>query len=187
MTALDVVVGALGLIAVAAGVLVVTTRQLVHAALYLVLALAAVAGCFLALSAEFLAWVQVLVYVGAVIVLLLFGIMLTRAPIGRIDGLTRPRPLIPILVAAASGIGLAGVLIAGFGATTVDLSGPAAGAASTTGAAIFRTWIVPFELLSVLLLAALIGAIALSKGDDQSDDADEQAEDEHADDVEARS
>ena len=169
MTALDLVVGALGLIAVGAGVLVITTRQLVHAALYLVIALAAVAGCFLALSAEFLAWVQILVYVGAVVVLLLFGIMLTRAPIGRIDDLTRPRPWLAAVVAAASGIGLAGVLIAGFGDATVDLSGESAGPATSAGGAIFRTWVVPFELLSVLLLAALIGAIALSKSDDDDE------------------
>jgi NADH-quinone oxidoreductase subunit J len=66
----------------AAALLVVTSRNVVHSALYLVVSLLAVAGPFLALGAEFVAWAQVLVYVGAVVVLILFGLMLTRAPIG---------------------------------------------------------------------------------------------------------
>jgi NADH-quinone oxidoreductase subunit J len=178
VTALDVVVGALGVLAVTAGVLVVMTRHLVHAALYLVVALAAVAGVFLALSAEFLAWVQILIYVGAVVVLLLFGIMLTRAPIGPLEGLSRPRQGVAIVVALASGAGLLGVLLAGFGDAEVDLSGPAAGAARTAGDAIFRTWVLPFEVISLLLLAALIGAIALSKGDSAQAPEDDHVPDE---------
>ena len=68
---------------VVAALRVVTSRNVVHAALFLVLTLAASAGVFILLSAEFVAWVLVLVYIGAVIVLFLFGIMITRAPIGR--------------------------------------------------------------------------------------------------------
>mgnify|MGYP006207630125 CR=1 FL=1 len=73
MTLVEVLFGLLGVVALAAGLLVVTTRQLVHAALWLVVCLGAVAGCYLLLSAEFVALVQVLIYVGAVVVLLLFG------------------------------------------------------------------------------------------------------------------
>ena len=61
---------------------VVTTRNVVHAALYLVLALGGSAALFLLLGAEFVAWTVVLVYIGAVVVLFLFGIMITRAPLG---------------------------------------------------------------------------------------------------------
>ena len=85
MTAVEVLFCLLGVVAVGSAVLVVTTQQLVHAALWLVVTLGALAGCYLLLSAEFVAWVQVLIYVGAVVVLLLFGLMLTRAPIGRLD------------------------------------------------------------------------------------------------------
>ena len=63
-----------------AGLLVVTSRNVVHAALYLVVALASVAGVYLLLAAPFVAFVQVIIYVGAIVVLILFGIMLTRAP-----------------------------------------------------------------------------------------------------------
>ncbi len=70
----------LSLVALGSALLVVTTSNLVHAALWLVVTLGAIAGLFLVLAAEFVAWVQVLVYVGAVVVLLLFALMLTRAP-----------------------------------------------------------------------------------------------------------
>src|SRR3712207_3311268 len=69
----------------ASAILVVIARNVVHAALYLVVALLAVAGAFLVVGAEFLAWTQVLIYVGAVVLLILFGLMLTRAPIGPVE------------------------------------------------------------------------------------------------------
>src|SRR5690606_9799101 len=72
-----------GLVTLGAAVITVTTRQLVHAALWLVVALGGLAVEYLLLTAEFIAWVQVLIYVGSVIVLILFGLMLPRAPIGR--------------------------------------------------------------------------------------------------------
>jgi NADH:ubiquinone oxidoreductase subunit 6 (subunit J) len=82
MTGVEILFALLGAVAVAAALLVVGSSNLVHAALWLVVALGALAGCYLLLTAEFIAWVQVLIYVGAVVVLLLFGLMLTRAPIG---------------------------------------------------------------------------------------------------------
>ena len=82
MTVADALMIGLGAVAVGAAMAVVTTRQIVRAGLWLVVALGAVAGLYLALTAEVLAWVQVLIYVGAVVVLLLFAVMLTRAPIG---------------------------------------------------------------------------------------------------------
>ena len=83
MTSLDILFGAVGLIAAASAVLAVTTQQLVHAALWLVVTLGTLAGCYLILGAELVALVQLLVYVGAVVVLVLFALMLTRAPMGR--------------------------------------------------------------------------------------------------------
>ena len=82
MTSLDILFGAVGLIAAASAVLAVTTQQLVHAALWLVVTLGTLAGCYLILGAELVALVQLLVYVGAVVVLVLFALMLTRAPMG---------------------------------------------------------------------------------------------------------
>src|SRR5262249_52811164 len=90
VTVADALLLALGAIAVGFGALVVTSAHLVRAGFYLVASLGAIAGLFLVLGAELVAWVQVLVYVGAVVVLLLFAVMLTRAPIGPSRDLDRP-------------------------------------------------------------------------------------------------
>jgi len=168
VTLVETLFGLLGVVAVGAALLVVTTRQLVHAALWLVVCLAAVAGCYLLLSAEFVALVQVLIYVGAVVVLLLFGLMLTRAPIGRSDDLDAPLP--QRLSAAAVSLGLAGVVVVASidafrGEQIVLGDDTVAGTAGDAGTALFRSWVLPFEVLSVLLLAALVGAIVLSRRD----------------------
>jgi NADH-quinone oxidoreductase subunit J len=160
--------GLLGVVALASALLVVTTRELVHAALWLVVTLGAIAGCYLLLSAEFVAWVQVLIYVGAVVVLLLFGLMLTRAPIGVSTDLDGP-PL-QRLAAAVVAVGLAGIVVAAavdaFHGEDISLGDDQVrGGSSTAGAALFRAWVLPFEVLSVLLLAALVGAIVLSRRD----------------------
>jgi NADH-quinone oxidoreductase subunit J len=162
MTTADVVMLALGAIAVGAATAVVTTRQIVRAGLWLVVALGAVAGLYLTLAAELLAWVQVLIYVGAVVVLLLFAVMLTRAPIGVSDDLDRPRA-VGILVGGGSGLGLAALLVDAYRWSTVDLA--AVAGAEQLGTAVFRNWVLPFEVLSVLLLAALVGAIVVSRPD----------------------
>ena len=160
MTTADVLLAALGALALGAGLLVVTTRHVVRAGLWLVVALGAVAGLYLVLTAELVAWVQVLLYVGAVVVLLLFAVMLTRAPIGASDDLDRPK-LPGALVGGGAGLGLAALLVDAYRWTRVTL--PASGTAERLGAELFRSWVLPFELVSVLLLAALIGAIVVSR------------------------
>ena len=83
MSGAEIAFGVAGVLGVAAAIRLVTARNVVHAALYLVLALVSVAVVYLLLGAEFAAWVQVLIYVGAIVILFLFGLMLTKAPIGR--------------------------------------------------------------------------------------------------------
>ncbi len=162
MSAAEVVFVALGVVTLGSAVLVVTTRQLVHAALWLVVTLGSVAGCYLVLTAELVAWVQVLIYVGGVVVLLVFGIMLTRAPIGRSDDLDSGNRAVAAVVAVATAAILVTVTVNGFATAYIDL-GARVGTANVLGATIFRTWVLPFEVLSVLLLASLIGAIVLSR------------------------
>jgi NADH-quinone oxidoreductase subunit J len=163
VTGFDVVFVLLGVVAVGAGVLVVTTRQMVHAALWLVVSFGALAADYLVLTAEFVAWVQVLIYVGAVVVLLLFGIMLTRAPIGRAADLDSGNRWVALAVALATAGVLVTVLVRGFRQAYTPLK-DASGSANALGGSIFSTWVLPFEVLSVLLLAALVGAIVLSRG-----------------------
>jgi NADH-quinone oxidoreductase subunit J len=166
-TGVDVVLILLGLLAIASALLVVTTKQIVHAALWLVVSLGAVAGCYLVMSAEFVAWMQVLIYLGAIVVLLLFGLMLTRAPIGPSEELTGTNRVVGLLAGVTTTALLVVLLVDAFSRTMVDLDGPAS-TASVIGQAVFRYWVLPFEALSVLLLAALVGAIALSKPDEEA-------------------
>ncbi|GAA0967996.1 NADH-quinone oxidoreductase subunit J [Acrocarpospora macrocephala] len=163
-TAQEIVFLLLSVVAVGSALLVVTTRQLVHAALWLVACFGALAGTYLVLTAEFVAWVQVLIYVGAVVVLMLFGIMLTRAPIGRTADLNSGNRVIAAIVAIATAAVLVTVVIDGFRTAYTPLE-PGTGSAESLGGSIFRIWVLPFEALSVLLLAALIGAIVISRTD----------------------
>ncbi|MEV7792827.1 NADH-quinone oxidoreductase subunit J [Streptomyces sp. NPDC087512] len=152
-----------GLVTFGAAVVTVTTRQLVHAALWLVVALGGLAVEYLLLTAEFIAWVQVLIYVGSVVVLILFGLMLTRAPIGRSPDADSGNRWAALTVAVAAAAALVWVVADAFRTTWIDLDGATPGTTAVTGASLFQNWVLPFEALSVLLLAALVGAIVLSR------------------------
>lgn len=154
------------LIAVAtlgAALITVTTKQLVHAALWLVVALGGLAAEYLLLTAEFIAWVQVLIYVGSIVVLLLFGLMLTKAPIGHSPDADSGNRLAGLAVAAAAAAALLWVVVDAFRTTWIDVDDGVQGSTAVSGESLFRHWVLPFEALSVLLLAALVGAIMLSR------------------------
>ena len=164
MTPLDVVFAAVAVLTAAAGFLAVTTRQVVHAALWLVVALGGTAGAYLVLGAEVVALVQLLVYVGAIVVLVLFALMLTRAPVGPDDvDVTLPQRIAAGLVGAALAGLVGAALLADAGGQAVQVQRER-GEATTVGELLFTSWVLPFELLSVLLLAALVAAIAVSRG-----------------------
>jgi NADH-quinone oxidoreductase subunit J len=141
----------------------VTSRNVVHAALYLVVTLAMVGAVYLLVAAEFLAWVQVLIYVGAIVVLLLFSLMLTKAPIGR-EALDNQQRGLAALVGAGVLAGLAFLILNAFGS-----SPPIRLRHATTaqvGVSVFRSFVLPFEVVSVLLLAALVGAVVIARKDE---------------------
>ena len=156
----QVVFGIVAALIVFAAVRLVTTRNLVHGALYLLAVLAGAAILFLLFLAEFVAWVQVLVYIGAVVVLLLFGLMLTRAPIGKMVLDSQTRPLAAVVSLAIFAITSA-IVWKTFKGQKVHFSNP--GTVSTLGQAIFSRYVLPFEIVSVVLLAALVGAVVLAR------------------------
>jgi NADH-quinone oxidoreductase subunit J len=163
MTTVELLFGLLGVMAVGSAVLVAVSSQVVHCALWLVVTLGSVAGLYLLLAAEFVAWVQVLIYVGAVVVLLLFALMLTRAPIGRAGDLNGSGRVAAAAVAVASGAVLVTTFATGYRGARIDVRDTDVGTTGRLGTRIFDTWVLPFEIVSVLLLAALVGAIVLSR------------------------
>jgi NADH-quinone oxidoreductase subunit J len=142
---------------------VVTTKNVVHAALYLVIVLAGVAAQFILLGAEFIGITQVLVYIGAIIVLFLFGIMLTRARLGDDESVARERRLMAALVGLVLFGVMASALITDFEDTHVDIAAPSTTAEVSDS--IFSQYLIPFEVIGMLLLAALIGAIVVARKD----------------------
>jgi NADH-quinone oxidoreductase subunit J len=142
---------------------VVTTKNVVHAALYLVIVLAGVAAQFILLGAEFIGITQVLVYIGAIIVLFLFGIMLTRARLGDDESVGRERRLMAALVGLVLFGVMAAALIADFDDKHVDVAAPTTTAEVSDS--IFSQYLIPFEVVGMLLLAALIGAIVVARKD----------------------
>jgi NADH-quinone oxidoreductase subunit J len=147
---------------------VVRSSNVVHAALFLVVVLAGAAAQYILLLAEFVAWVQVLIYIGAIIVLFLFGIMLTRAPMrddsGKLDN--DQRWAAGIVALFIFGIFTA-LLVDAFGSKEIKFSNRlvALGGTKSVGLSIFRDYVIPFEAVSMLLLAALVGAVVLARRD----------------------
>lgn len=143
-------------------IFVVTTRNVVHAALGLAAALVGAAGLFILFGAEFVGLAQILIYVGAVVILFLFGIMLTSAVPGRPVVDNDQRWVAALVAIAVFGVLGASILTA-FGTRRLDLV--VAFPTREIGSEIFTRWILPFEAISILLLAALVGAIVLARKD----------------------
>ena len=161
MTAQEYAFAVIAAVGSISAIAVVTARNVVHAALYLVVALLSVGATFLLLGAEFAGWVQILIYVGAIVILFLFGLMLTKAPIGR-DTLDNTRRWLGVLVALGVFAGLVFLIQDAF---PLDEQHFRVFTASTgsVGESMFRDFVLPFEAISFLLLAALIGAIVLAR------------------------
>ncbi len=161
---------------VTSAILAVTRRNPVHSMLWVLALFLHVAGIFLLLGAEFLAAVQVIVYAGAILVFYLFVLMLLDLP----GEEARPRFGAHWPLAALGGFGFVGLTwIAQFGAldparsglaTAADASSDAAplGTLSEVGKALFGPFALPFEIASLVLLAAIVGAVVLARGRNRS-------------------
>lgn len=144
-----------------AAVLTVTVRNVFHSALYLALSLFGVAAVFALLGSYFLAGLQILLYVGAVVVLSIFVISMTKHITGAGTAKTGRRAVPALLTVLASGALLTNAILrTDWGAPFAHSYGAGTDAASI-GSHILSDFVIPFEAVSVLLLAALIGAIAI--------------------------
>jgi NADH-quinone oxidoreductase subunit J len=161
MIAQNVFFSIFALLMIVSALKVVTTKNIVHAALWLVLVLAGVAAQFLLLGAEFIGVTQILVYIGAVIVLLLFGVMLTKASIGDEENINMSNRVIPAIIATLMFAVMSYSIIDSFRGEKLPTE--TVTNAATVSDSIFSDFIIPFEAVSVLLLAALIGAVVIAR------------------------
>ena len=145
------------------GALVLASRNPVTSAMFLVLTIASMAGLFVLLNAFFLAAVQVLVYAGAVMVLFLFVIMLLNLREEERRAIKRFSLVIGLVAVGAVGAILVNTVIrSGVGQ---DLQPKLAGGTIELGRLLFTQYLLPFEIVSVLLLVAMVGVVLLSKKD----------------------
>ena len=148
---------------------VVTSRNVIHAALYLVVTLLGAGILFVLLLAEFVAWVQVLVYVGAIVILMLFGLMLTRAPIGKGNFDNDQRLLAALCAGAIFGV-TSWIMVDSFEGQKVNFAVERPSTTNDIGELIFSSYVLPFEVVSVLLLAALVGSVVIARRDERPRD-----------------
>jgi NADH-quinone oxidoreductase subunit J len=155
------------LMAICGAIFMISLTRVVHMVLALALSFVSLAGLYLLLDAEFVAWVQVLIYAGAITILMIFGIMMTRH-----RGEAEEEPKRPW----HNGLLLAGVLVL-FGIlfyaiqnTTITSSGQLPSPQENTrqiGELLFNQYVIPFEIMSVLLTVAFIGAIVVAKREEE--------------------
>jgi NADH-quinone oxidoreductase subunit J len=157
----------LALVAIAGGVLMINLSKVVHMVLALVFSFISIAGIYVLLSAEFVAAVQILIYSGAITIIMLFGIMLTRH-----NDHSEPKSSIGKKIMVIGGIAIFAITMY-FGIYNIEFPNQATDLhvenTKQIGVALYTKYIIPFELTSVVLLVALIGAIILAKRDDQKE------------------
>lgn len=166
MTFLHIIFYAFSAVAIAAGVMVVVSKNPVHGVLFLVLAFFGMAGIWVLLSAEFLALILVLVYVGAVMTLFLFVVMMLNLDlVGSRKSFVRFLPLAAFIVFIVVGLMIMVVGQKSFGLIQMPAPLPFAADYSNTaalGSVLYTDYAYPFEIAGMILLTAIIAAITLS-------------------------
>lgn len=160
----------LAVLTLAGATAAMTLRRLVHCALALSIALVGLAGLYLDLGAQFVGLVQVMVYVGAVVILIVFAILLTRSdalPAQRFFLSWKTPGFAGFVVAAAVFSVLAWALTTGSVAQRVLAARPEA-TMREIGSALMQRFVLPFEVVGLLLTAALIGAVVIAMEEKQS-------------------
>lgn len=167
----------LAAITLSAAILTITRRNAVHSAIFLIITLLSVGGLYLLMQAEFLFAVQVILYVGGIMVLFLFVIMLVKVEEARHQAQFNRQWWVALLVVAFLGLEWGYVLYRGHDAfviepaQTIESAGPASAAepapeegnTQRIGTVLYRNYMLPFEIASLLLLVAMVGAVVMAK------------------------
>lgn len=153
----------LSFLAILCGLMVILEKNPIHSVLYLIIAFFAIAGHYILLNAQFLAAVHIIVYAGAIMVLFLFVIMLLN-----LNKKTEPHKSIAWKFAAVIAAGLLLVILVGAFRQTNSLPSPEISSANiglvkNLGKVLFKDFLLPFEIASILFLAAMVGAVMLGK------------------------
>jgi NADH:ubiquinone oxidoreductase subunit 6 (subunit J) len=159
------VFAAISLVTLGAAIAVVTNKNILHSAYYLVLAFVGVAGIYVMLEAPFIAVIQVLIYIGAIAILVIFAIMLTRRLMSK-DMEQRNKQWIWSALGSLVLFGVLGWLVYNASWPVVEGAVPQ-DPITLMGQELLSTYVVPFEIASVLLLAALVGSILIGREKDQ--------------------
>lgn len=165
-----VAVGVLAGVTLGSAVLTVTLRNLYHCALCLALCLVGVAGLYVVLSAEFIAAAQVLIYVGAVTVLILFAVMMTERITGARGQAASQQRGLALLASVALAACLIGLVQTTSWSTAAAQAPPPSDTSLILGRELLTTFLIPFEVASVVLLTALVGAVVLAKEEPPQED-----------------
>lgn len=163
MNVYDLIFYLFGAITILSALLVVTTRNIVHSAFYLLFTFFGVAGLYVLLGADFIAIVQIMVYIGGILILLIFGVMLTNR-ITNVDIRTGTIHIIPAII----GVGVLWGAVTAIMLKTEWVVNPAVTMEPTTaniGRLLITDYVLIFELLGILLLIALIGAATIARRD----------------------
>jgi NADH:ubiquinone oxidoreductase subunit 6 (subunit J) len=163
LTSAQVIFYMLGGLALTGGMGVVFSRDIVHAALFLIMTLLMTAGVFVVISAEFLGLVQILLYGGAVVILVVFALMLTRA---REVNLPLNGSQWPIGLLAGIGVGAVLVIVARQTVWPGNQDLVHAIGVDKIGQALFNDYALPFEIASLVLIVALVGAVVIARTED---------------------
>ena len=164
-----------GTIAVVSAILVITQHNVVHSAMFLAATLLSVAGIFLTLQAEFLAGVQVIVYVGGILVLFVFVMMLIALGRSASERQFNRQWMLAVVTSVILVFEFAYVILRGKDSFILLPPVPppavaAAGNSQLVGTALYTSYLLPFEIASILLLVAIVGAVVLSKKRTRAED-----------------
>ena len=150
---------------IASAIMVITRKNVMHAALFLLLTFFCVGATYVLLRAELLAAVQVLVYAGAVMVLFLFAILLIDIPRSLRLRQWTSQSGVAVVLAGLTGVWIIIAIVRAFGTLSLSATeaGQPLGTPKAIGLALFTDYVLPFEIASIILLAAMVGAIYLAR------------------------
>ena len=166
-----------GIVGLASAVMVVTRKNVMHAALFLLLTFACVGATYVMLRAEVLAAVQVLVYAGAVMVLFLFAILLVNMPQAMRQQQWTRQSSVAVILAGLTGLWVIIATVRAFSGVELptEAATQALGTPRAIGQALFSEYVLPFEIASLILLAAMVGAIVLARQTAREEERPEEA------------